>query len=93
MKYVTLIKLSDEGRRRFPEADKLFIKAVEVTEKFGGKLLSTYAIVGKYDFLSIAEYPTPEAAFESRIKLIELGIFETLETYDAFEMDFFLSKV
>jgi uncharacterized protein with GYD domain len=93
MKYVTLIKLSDEGRKRFPEADKLFVAAVEVTEKLGGKVLETYALAGKYDFLSISDYPTPEIAFEARIKLTEMGIFDTLEGFEAFDMGLFLSKV
>lgn len=93
MRYVTLIKLSDEGVKKFSEADKLFAKSLEISEKIGGKVLETYALGGRYDFVSIAEYPTPELAFEARIKLLELGIFERLEGYEAFDMDLFLAKV
>jgi uncharacterized protein with GYD domain len=93
MKYVTLIKLSDEGRKRFPEAAKLFTDVLGVVDSFGGKALDTFAIAGRWDFVSIAEYPDPETAFAARIKLIELGIFETLEGYEAFDMDLYLSKV
>jgi uncharacterized protein with GYD domain len=47
----------------------------------------------RYDFVSISEYPTAEAAFESRIKHIELGILDRFEYYEAFDMDLFLAKV
>jgi uncharacterized protein with GYD domain len=93
MKYVTLVKLSDDGRKRFPEASKLFAEVLGITDKLGGKIFETYALAGRYDFVSIAEYPTPEIAFEARIKMIEMGIFEYIEGFEAFEMDLFLSKV
>ena len=93
MRYVTFVKLSDEGRKRFPEAAALFGKTIEISEHVGGKLVDAYSIAGHYDFVSVWDYPTPEAAFEARIKSIELGIFDTLEAYEAFDMDLFLSKV
>jgi len=93
MKYVTLIRLSEEGRKHYPEADALFTKSLEITDKVGGKVLETYALAGRYDFLSIAEYPTPEVAFEARLKLYELGIFDLLDGSEAFDMDLFLAKV
>ena len=93
MRYVTLIKLSDEGRKRYGEAPKLFTDAVKITESLGGKLFDTYAISGKYDFCTIVEYPSPEIAFEARLKLLKMGIFQVLESYEAFDMDLFLKKV
>ena len=93
MKYVSLIKLSDEGRKSFPHADKLFLKTVEITEKLGGKVLETYALASRYDFVAIAEYPTPELGFEAHLKMTELGIFETIESFEAYDMEFFLAKV
>lgn len=93
MRYVTLIKLSDEGKKRFPESDKLFAKVLETVEFYGGKNLETYALGGRYDFFAVTDYPTPEIAFEARIKLLELGIFDTLDAYEAFDMELFLAKV
>jgi uncharacterized protein with GYD domain len=93
MKYVTFIKLSAEGRKRFPEASALFTTTLDIVDKFGGKVLDTWAIAGVYDFVSIVEYPTNEVVFEARLKMYELGIFEMLESYEAFDMDFFLAKV
>jgi len=51
---------SREGRKHYPEAEKLFTTSLEITDKLGGKVLETYALSGRYDFVSIAEYPTPE---------------------------------
>jgi uncharacterized protein with GYD domain len=93
VKYLVLIKLSDDGRKRFAEADKLFVASTEIVEKLGGKLLQIYALSSRYDFVAISEYPTPEAAFESRLKHIELGIFDRFEYHEAFDMDLFLAKV
>jgi uncharacterized protein with GYD domain len=93
MKYVTLIKLSEEGRKHYPEAATLFTKCLEITDNVGGKVLETYALGGRYDFLTVSEYPTPEIAFEARLKLYELGIFDMIDGHEAFEMELFLSKV
>lgn len=93
MKYVTLIKLSEGGRTHYPEAGPLFTKCLEITDKLGGKVLETYAIAGPFDFLTITEYPTPEIAFEARLKLFEMGIFDTIDSHEAFDMDLYLAKV
>ena len=93
MRYITMLKLSAQGRTRYPDAATLFTTCLDITAKVGGKVLETYAVSAVYDFVSISEYPTPEAAFEARLKLYELGIWETIEAFEAFEMDLFLSKV
>jgi uncharacterized protein with GYD domain len=93
MKYVSLFKLSAEGRKQYPQAGPLFTKCLEITDKLGGKVLETYAITGSYDFISITEYPTPEIAFENRLKLYELGIFDVIDSHEAFDMDLYLAKV
>lgn len=93
MRHVSLYALSDEGRRRHAEAPQLFAEAVGITEKLGGTVISTYALNGRWDFMSVLDYPSAEAAFEARLKALELGIFSTIETFEAFDIDFYLSKV
>lgn len=93
MRYIAFVKLSAEGRQRFTEADKIFAETIGISEKAGGKVLESFALGGKYDFVSISEYPTPEAAFEAHVKHIEQGVFESFDYYEAFDMDLFLSKV
>ena len=93
MRYITMFKLSADGRKRYPEAAQLFTTCLEIAEKAGGKVLETYAVTATYDFVSITDYPTPEAAFAARLKLLELGIWEIIEAHEAFDMDLFLSKV
>lgn len=93
VKHVSLFRLTDEGRQRQAhEAPQLFEQMVAISEGVGGKLLSTFALDGRYDFVAIEEYPSPEAAFEARIKVLELGIC-TVESFEAFDIDFYLAKV
>lgn len=93
LKHVSLITLTDEGRKRQArEAGEVFEQMVGITEAVGGKLLTAYALDGRYDFVSVEEYPSPEAAFEARIKTLELGVC-TVESFEAFDMDFYLAKV
>jgi len=92
MKYVTLIRLSEEGRKHYGESKELFGKCLEITDSLGGKVLDTFAVGGTFDFVTIAEYPSPEVAFEARIKLYKLGIFELIDGHEAFDMDLFLAK-
>jgi uncharacterized protein with GYD domain len=93
MKHVSLLALSEEGRKRHAEAAQLFAETVAITEGLGGKIVDVYALNSQWDFVAIIEYPNTEAAFEARLKALELGIFSTIDTYEAFNMDLYLSKV
>ena len=47
-------------------------KAAELIAKVGGKLLSAYALLGKYDLVAIAELPTTAAVMKTSIALTKL---------------------
>ncbi|HCU91533.1 MAG TPA: hypothetical protein DHU96_01730 [Actinobacteria bacterium] len=92
VKHVTLIKLTDEGRKHLPEAKDVFVKATEVVDSFDGKILGIWATTGRYDFVTVVEYPTAEAGLKAYTTLLETG-FYLLESSDAFDMDTFLAAV
>lgn len=92
MKHVTLIKLTDEGRKHLPEAKGLFVKATELMDSFGGKLLGMWATTGRYDFITVIEFPTADASLKAHTKLLETGFYR-METSEAFDIDAFLATV
>ncbi|MBN1614790.1 MAG: GYD domain-containing protein [Deltaproteobacteria bacterium] len=64
-------------------------KGTGVVKKFGGEVISMYAMLGEYDLLIIAAFPTVEEAMQASVGLNKLtGIsFTTLPavTVDAFD--------
>lgn len=92
MKHVTLIKLTEEGRKHLPEGKDVFAKATKLVDSLGGKIVGIWATTGRYDFIGIVEYQTPDAGLAAHTKLLETGYF-VLESSEAFDMDAFLATV
>jgi uncharacterized protein with GYD domain len=92
MKFITFVKLTDEGRKHLPDAKEVLRRVYELTESFDGKIVSMWATTGRYDFISVAEYPTAEMALKAHTKLLEFGYF-LVESSDAFDMETFLAAV
>jgi len=75
--YVVLSKLTSEGRKTLktkPERLKAVNKEIA---KMGAKVISQYALLGKYDFLNVLEAPDNETVVKV---MVELGSRGTLET-------------
>ncbi len=47
-------------------------KAGEAIAKAGGKLISAYALLGKYDLVAITEFPDTKAVMKASIALTKL---------------------
>ncbi len=92
MKLITLIKLTDEGRKHLPEGKDVFVKVTEIVDSFGGKIDGVWATTGRYDFITVVEYPTAEAGLKGHAKVLETGFF-LMETSNAYDMDAFLAAV
>jgi len=60
--YVILGKFTDEGIKAIKESPKRVEEQRTAVEKAGGKLLGFYYTMGEYDFVSIVESPSDEAA-------------------------------
>lgn len=75
--YVTLMKLTEQGIRdvkNFPQRLEAGKKGVEA---MGGKIVGFYAVLGEYDYVTIAEMPSDEAGMAYIMTLGALGNVRT----------------
>jgi len=67
VKIVTVSKLTEKGQVLPPEkAPEILAKVMEITKMYGGKFESLLATNGRYDFVTITEYPSELEAFKRR---------------------------
>lgn len=93
IKFITFVKLTEKGQLLPPEkAPIVLAKVQEITKAYGGKVEFMWATTGRYDFVSLAEYPDEPAAFKARTKIMELGLFH-LESMVAFPVEAFIEAV
>ncbi len=67
-------------------------KVEEIIRAYDGKVEFMWATIGRYDFVSLAEYPNEEYAFKARTKIMELGLFH-LESTIAFPIETYIKAV
>ncbi|HXZ65302.1 MAG TPA: GYD domain-containing protein [Streptosporangiaceae bacterium] len=92
MKYITLIKLTDEGRKHLPESKEVLTKVYDLVATYEGKVEAIWATAGRYDFISVADFPTADAALKAHTKFLEIGFF-LADSCQAFDMETFLTTV
>ena len=68
--YLMLSTLADEGRKTLKERPERLGEVNKEFEAMGGRIISQYAVLGMYDFVSVIEAPSNEAI--ARIS-VELG--------------------
>ncbi len=78
VRYVTLMKLTGEGAKAIKDAPKRIDEAVKGFEAMGGKLLDFYVVMGKYDYVSIAEAPSDEVCATFLLALAAGGNVSTM---------------
>jgi uncharacterized protein with GYD domain len=71
--YVVLSNYTDQGIRNIKDAPKRIQIMKNFVEKAGGKLISTYSLMGQYDRLMIMEAPNDEAAATIVLSMGALG--------------------
>lgn len=85
--YIMLTNLTDEGRRTIkenPERIKEVNKEIELM--WGAKVLTQYALMGPYDFVTILEAPSNEIVAKVAVELGARGTIQTL-TMPAINLD------
>ena len=90
--YVILTTLTDEGRKtvkEYPERIKQVNKAVE---RWGAKILCQYALLGPYDFLTIAQAKDNKAILKIALEIGSRGTVQTV-TIPAIPIDEFVEAV
>jgi uncharacterized protein with GYD domain len=63
--FVIMGSLTEEGIKNIKDAPKRQKQAEEIIKSTGGKLLGLYYTMGKYDWVSIVEGPSVEAAMKA----------------------------
>ncbi len=92
-RFVTFSKLTEKGQALPPaEAAAVLAKVLEIVQAYGGKMEQILATTGRYDFVSVVDYPDAESGFKAHTKITQLGLF-TLESATAFPIETFISAV
>ena len=87
--YVMLTTLTSEGRKRVRENPGRIKEVNEEVEKMGVRLLTQYALMGPYDFVTILEAPNNEVASRVAVELGSRGTVQTM-TLPAIPVDEFI---
>ncbi len=92
-KSITFAKLTEKGMLLPPEkAPIVLAKVNEIVKAYGGKVEFMWATTGRYDFVTLTEYPDEPAAFKAHTKITELGLFH-LETMVAFPIEAYIEAL
>lgn len=90
--YITFFKLTDQGIKNIKSAPERIEKGLEGFEAMGGKLIGFYAVMGEYDYISIGEAPSDEAASAFTLTLGTQGNIRS-KTIKAFTVEEFAKIV
>ena len=71
--YMMLMKLTDQGIKNVKEAPERIEGSLKAFEKTGGKLIGAWISIGKYDYVSVGESASDEAALAWAIGLSSQG--------------------
>ena len=84
--YITLMKWTDQGIRNVKESPQRLDTAKKGIEAAGGKLIGFYLTMGRYDMVTIAEFPSDEVGTGILLSLGSGGSLRT-ETMKAYPED------
>jgi len=75
--FALLMKLTNQGAKEIKKAPERIEQGMKAFEKTGGKMIGFYAAMGEYDYISIGEAPSDEAATTFSLGLCSLGMVKT----------------
>src|SRR5512136_785365 len=75
--YLVLMKLTEHGVGNILNAPSRIEQAIRAFEAVGGKVLSFYAVMGEYDFVSIVEGPSDELVMTFSLGMSAAGNVRT----------------
>ena len=90
--YVMLTSLTDAGRKVTDEDPDSLKEINKEVEYMGVKILTQYALLGQYDFVSILEAPSNEVVAKVAIELGARGTLQTM-TLPAMTLDDFIANL
>jgi uncharacterized protein with GYD domain len=71
--YMMLMKLTDQGIKNIKGAPERIEKSLKAFDKTGGKAIGFWVAIGKYDYVSIGESASDEAALAWALGLSAQG--------------------
>ena len=84
--YLMLTTFTDDGRKALQENPEILKEINKEVEYMGVKILTQYALLGQYDFVTIVEAPSNETVAKLAIRLSAKGTTQTL-TLAAISLD------
>ena len=90
--YIILLNLTDQGIRAIKDAPQRIEEGIKGFEAMGGKVISVYAVCGRYDYVAIGEAPSDEIAMTFALALGSQGDVRT-ESLMAFTKEEFAEIV
>ena len=91
-KYVMLSTLGPDGYARFRDNPERLLEVNADVEAMGVKVLTQYALLGQYDFISILEAPDERAVARLATTLSARGTLKTL-TLTAIEVEDYIETL
>jgi uncharacterized protein with GYD domain len=90
--YILLSTLTAEGRKTIKERPERIKEVNEEIKAFGAKVISQYAVMGPYDFVSVVEAPNNEAIVRVSVELGSRGTVEIM-SLSATPIDDFIAMI
>jgi uncharacterized protein with GYD domain len=93
--YIGLFKVTDQGIKDIKDAPGRIQEAFKGVEAVGGKLKDFYAVMGEYDYVGIAEFPSDEAQMTFALSLGSRGAVRatTLKAFSTEEFTQIVKKL
>jgi uncharacterized protein with GYD domain len=94
--YVTLYKLTDQGRRSIKESPKRMRETISRIEKIPGvKIHQALYTSGRYDIVVVSEAPNEQAANTVALSIMTAGnvVGETLHAYSVDDIEKVVGKL
>lgn len=85
--YVSLVTVNEERLQNVQELAGIWGDVQSDIRQFGGKLLDTYCMLGRYDFLVVFEAPGRGAALQTAVAVERYGL--DVETMQAIHIENF----
>ena len=88
--YVIGARRTEKGHQTLKEFSRVLERISRVREANGGVLIKAYATFGRYDMITITEYPSGTAMQRAMTTMLGEGYFH-VEVSEAMPMDEFLA--
>ena len=92
--YVSLIHWTDQGVKNFKDSTNRAADFTKLAESSGGRVRELLWTVGKYDIVTVVDFPDDETATAALLRVISLGSIRsnTLRAFNAEEIEAIISR-